>query len=109
MRFTFQLRQMGAIAPWHDADGSHAHLGWFGLTDGWYWIAAGAAEFFRYSQSLVDKWTRGYSGAPWLEALPYVDYQVSRLWEDVLGLLPWTASRSMASVPTLTGSAPLGQ
>lgn len=92
MRFNFRLRQLDAIAPWRDTDGSHAHLGWFGLTDGWYWIEAGPesrpVKLFRYSQPLVDKWISEYLGAPWVEALPYVDYQVSRLWEDVLDILP---------------------
>lgn len=90
MRFTFQLRPLESVAPWHDADGSNAHLGWFGLTDGWYWIEAGPkpVELFRYSQPLVDTWMREYTGASWLEALPHVDYQVARLWEDVLDILP---------------------
>jgi hypothetical protein len=90
MRFNFQLRPLGSVAPWHDADGSHAHLGWFGLTDGWYWIEVGPrpVELFRYSQPLVDTWMREYTGASWLEALPHVDYQVARLWEDVLDILP---------------------
>jgi len=88
MRFHFHLRQLVDIAPWHNADGSNPHLGWFGLTDGWYWIEAGSAELFRYNRPLVAKWRREYSDVPWLEALPYVDYQVSRLWEDVLEILP---------------------
>lgn len=92
MRFNFRLRELSAVVPWHDADGSHAHLGWFGLTDGWYWIEAGleseSVELFRYSEPLVDRWMREYARKPWLEALPYVDYQVSRLWEDVLDVLP---------------------
>ncbi len=87
-RFHFQLRQMADIEPWHDGDGSHPHLGWFALSDGWYWIEVGSAELFRYSQPLVDTWKSEHSGEPWLEALPYVDYQVVRLWEDMIEILP---------------------
>lgn len=88
LHFHFQLRQLADIEPWRGADGSHPHLGWFGLSDGWYWIEAGSAELFRYSRPLVDKWKSEYSGEPWMEALPYVDYQVVRLWEDILEILP---------------------
>jgi hypothetical protein len=88
MRFNFRLRGMRDISPWPGVGGAHPHLGWFGLTDGWYWIEAGSADLFRYSQPLVDRWTREHGGASWLEALPYVDYQVARLWEDVLDILP---------------------
>lgn len=87
MRFHFRLRETQSMPLWRDADGA-AHLHWFGLTDGWYWIEAEGSELFRYSQVLVDKWRSEHQSAPWLEALPYVDYQVARLWEDVLNILP---------------------
>jgi hypothetical protein len=55
MRVEFRLRALGEIAPWHDGDGSHPHLGWFGLTDGWYWIGLGEVELFRFSPAILAK------------------------------------------------------
>jgi hypothetical protein len=91
MHVEFRLRPLREIAPWHDADGSHPHLSWFGLTDGWYWIAVGEVELFRYSRAVLDKWTQEVGGEPWfaqMGGLPYVDYQVAQLWSDLLGFLP---------------------
>lgn len=87
----FRLRPLREIAPWHDADGSNPHLGWFGLTDGWYWIAVGDVELFRYSRAVLTHWAREAGGEPWfarMGGLPYVDYQVAQLWSDLLWILP---------------------
>ena len=74
-------RSGAAAAAGHDLDievrsweatldlGDTPSLHWFGLTQGWYWIEAGGPE-----------------------PLPYVDYYVVRLWED-LGF------RILATVP----------
>jgi hypothetical protein len=91
MRIEFRLRPLEEIAPWHDADGAHLHMRWFGLTDGWYWIQVGETELFRYTQAELTRWAQQYPGAPsehYPEGLPYVDYQVARLWMDLLDLLP---------------------
>jgi hypothetical protein len=91
MRVDFRLRALGEIAPWHDAGGSNPHLGWFGLTDGWYWIALGEVELFRYSRTILDKWNQEAGGEQWLArmgGLPYVDYHVAQLWSDLLAFLP---------------------
>jgi hypothetical protein len=91
MRIEFCLRALGEIAPWHDGDGSNPHLGWFGLSDGWYWIALGEVEFFRYSQAILDKWAQEAGDEPWFArtgGLPYVDYHVAQLWGDLLDFLP---------------------
>jgi hypothetical protein len=91
MHIEFHLRALQEIRPWHDADGSHPHLSWFGLTDGWYWIQVGETELFRYTQAALTRWAQHYPGAPsehYPKGLPYVDYQVARLWMDLLDLLP---------------------
>lgn len=87
----FRLRPLRDIAPWHDADGSNPYLGWFGLTDGWYWITVGEVELFRYSRAVLDKWTKEAGGALWfaqMGSLPYVNYQVAQLWSDILWFFP---------------------
>lgn len=99
MLFNFRLRPMGEIDPWGPIPSPDArtpdwlrgrYLDWFELTDGRYWLDAGGTELFRYSQALMEQSAREHAGEPWLErmeGLPYVDYQVSRLWEDVLDML----------------------
>lgn len=92
MLFNFKLRPLEDIAPWRDPKDNSLHLHWFGLTDGWYWIDTGNAELFRYSQAEIERCQREYAGQPWVAefvALPYADYQVVRLWEDVLAILPY--------------------
>lgn len=70
--FNFELRPVHAITPW---GGESPTLSWFGLSDGWYWLELGGQEIFR--ARAVEP------GEP-----PYADYQVVRLWEDVLELFP---------------------
>jgi len=48
-------------------------LHWFGLTDGWYWIELGDVRLLKFAADYD---------------IPYVDYYVVRLWEDLLALLP---------------------
>lgn len=85
MLFQFRLRPIDDIAPW----GPEPHLHWFGLTDGWYWLDTGEAELFRYDQALVETFRHEtWAAHTPSELLPYVDYQVVRLWEDVLDILP---------------------
>lgn len=89
MRLQFRLRHVTNIAPWGSADRPVLH--WFALTDGWYWIEAGEAELFRYSRAEVD--TAVQEGPDALRArefveMPYADYYVVRLWEDLLEMLP---------------------
>lgn len=100
MRIQFRLRPVDDIAPWQPVPSPDArtpdwlrrpNLGWFALTYGWYWIEVGQAELYRYSQEAVNAMVREQPDAPWASELlqmPYDDYQVSRLWEDLLELLP---------------------
>jgi hypothetical protein len=97
MLFNFEFRPINEIAPWGPINAPdartpeylhHEHLGWFQLTDGWYWINTGLGELFRYSQTLVDITNEKYTDRRRMLS-PYVDYYVVRLWEDLLDMLPW--------------------
>lgn len=80
IRFRFELRPLAQAHPW---GGDRRTLHWFGLTDGWYWIELNGHELLRYSDQTVRRWQAdGY------QDVPYVDYYVVRLWEDLLELLP---------------------
>jgi hypothetical protein len=70
--FDFRLREIAQVVPW-DTEGKKT-LSWFGLTDGWFWINVGHDQLFRTREA--------WNGSD------YVDYQVVRLWEDVLDILP---------------------
>lgn len=61
---------MAEVAPWGR---DRANLHWFGLTEGWYWIELGDVCLLRFAADYE---------------IPYVDYFVVRLWEDLLQLLP---------------------
>jgi hypothetical protein len=76
----FSLRPIDEVQPWGTAP--DLSLSWFGLTDGCYWIDAGGEELFRFSNEALAKWPRD----PFVG--PYNDYQVIRLLEDVLAILP---------------------
>ena len=83
MLFQFQLRPIHDVAPW-GSEGDYS-LSWFVLTDGWYWLKCGEEELFRYSDSVLALWK--HEGRQQADP-PYVDYQIVRLWEDVLEMLP---------------------
>ncbi len=82
MLFNFQLRPVTAIAPFGSG---RPTLHWFGLSDGWYWLDVAGAELFRYRQAVVKQEEERPPVEP---DLPYADYYVARLWEDVLDILP---------------------
>jgi hypothetical protein len=83
MLFNFQLRPIEEVAPW-DQEGEYS-LSWFGLTDGWYWLDCDGHELFRYSDAIIESWK--YEGRQ-PAVPPCVDYQVVRLWGDILQILP---------------------
>ncbi len=107
LRFCFELDAIEDIEPWIDParnepgeplntgtprlvmNPSHRHdgkspeglrfLSWFGLTLGHYWISTPLGEVLRYSDETAQRWN--------LQSL-YVDYQVGRLFFDLLEKLP---------------------
>ena len=58
IRFRFLLRPLAEIERWH----------WFGLTDGWYWVALDDVQLLRYAPS---------TAVTYRMAEPYVDDFVS--------------------------------
>jgi hypothetical protein len=77
--FNFRLKPLMEVTPWGTGDAQSLH--WFGLTDGWYWLDVGEEELFRYTPQLIQHLKRS-------DNFPYVDDQIVRLWENVIGLLP---------------------
>ena len=84
MLFDFQLRALDDVIPWGEPDKQSLH--WFALTDGWYWLHVGENQLLRYTEKILTHWHQEYPGDA---TLPYVDYQVARLWEDILQMLPY--------------------
>jgi hypothetical protein len=74
--FEFQLTALGRVVPWGGSDNPNLH--WFGLSDGSYWMNVGEAKLFEYS-----------GAAQALGAPRFCDYQVARLFEDVLEIAPY--------------------
>lgn len=72
----FTLAPLEKIVPWGTPGNYRLH--WFGLTDGEYWISAGEATLFEYSEQVQA------AGAN-----RYCDYQVVRLYEDLIDMLPY--------------------
>jgi len=73
--FNFEFTPLEHIRPWGEP-GQH-QLHWFGLTDGQYWIQAGPTALLEYSEIARTH------GTP-----RYCSYQVARLYEDLLDLIP---------------------
>lgn len=73
--FNFELLPIEKIEPWRDADGPHLH--WFGLSDGRYWLTVDGQDLFRYQYQQDAS-----------DVTEYVEYEVVRLWEDVLEIHP---------------------
>lgn len=89
--FNFELTPLELVQPWGEP-GQHT-LHWFGLTDGQYWIQAGPATLLEYSELAQTH------GAP-----RYCNYQVVRLYEDLMDLIPSVVEPVPASlVPYLSG------
>lgn len=76
MLINFTLAPLEKIRPWGMAGNYRLH--WFGLTDGEYWIQAGKSSLFEYSD---DAQAAGASR--------YCEYQVVRLYEDLMEMLPF--------------------
>jgi len=72
----FTLAPIESIVPWGEPGSLGLH--WFGLTYGEYWIQAGEAALFEYSDHARKAGINRYC-----------DYQVVRLHEDLLGMLPY--------------------
>ena len=76
MFINFALAPLEDVPPWGEPGSYRLH--WFGLTYGEYWIQAGDAALFEYTAHARKAGTRRYC-----------DYQVVRLYEDLLEMLPY--------------------
>jgi Family of unknown function (DUF5984) len=74
--FQFELTPVAEIQPWMGPEGPHLH--WYGLTHGLYWMQVGDHRLFEYSLDVVSR----FAGPR------FCDYQVARLHDDVLELVP---------------------
>jgi hypothetical protein len=82
--FEFQLKPLEKMTPWGNQPELDLH--WFGLTEGIYYLNVGNEQLFRFSKEIIQHWRKQYPELNGLEH--YVDYQVIRLYEDVLKILP---------------------
>lgn len=94
----FVLTPIEDIGAWGAAEAPNLH--WFGLSDGFYWLHLGDEELFRFSDSFLER----YPDEP-PPALPYVDYYVVRLHEDLLEMLPDVLEPIPADLADLVGDA----
>lgn len=69
--------------PWGEEP--NLDLSWFGLTDGSYYIDAGSDQLFRYTDEILSLWASQYPDFDHHQK--YVDYQVVRLYEDLMDIL----------------------
>lgn len=83
--FDFKLKPLQDVMPWGDEPNKNLH--WFGLTDGFYYMDLGDVQLFRYSDEILKLWSKDYQDSNYINE-PYMDYQVVRLYEDILEILP---------------------
>ncbi|MBO9689156.1 MAG: hypothetical protein J7598_21340 [Mitsuaria chitosanitabida] len=76
MLFDFVLTPLDQVTPWNHRGQLNLH--WFGLTDGQYWMNVDSSKLFEYSDEVRQL------GVP-----RYCEYQVARLYEDLLEALPF--------------------
>jgi hypothetical protein len=72
--FQFALSPLADVTPWR---GDRPTLHWFGLSNGWYWIEVDGRQLLRYGDAAVRRWSL---------SRVHTDYDVVRLWEDLLVL-----------------------
>lgn len=81
--FEFKLKPLSDVMPWGQEPKLTLH--WFGLTDGIYYMNVGEDQLFRSSKEILLHWKKEW---PDLDInCEYVDYQVVRLYEDLLDIL----------------------
>nr|WDE41603.1 hypothetical protein [uncultured bacterium] len=78
--FEFQLKKLSDVLPWGEEPDLYLH--WFGLTDGIYYMNVGDEQLFRASTAIMEHWVKEYPDINVNDV--YVDYQVVRLYEDLL-------------------------
>jgi len=88
----FTLAPLEKVRPWGEPGDLSLH--WFGLTDGEYWIEVGESTLFEYREHARNGGAR------------YCDYQVVRLYEDLMEMLPYILEPVPAPlVPYISGES----
>lgn len=84
MIFEFELNPIEEIHPWGESP--NLSLSWFGFTDGKYRIKVGKEFLLNYSEEYTEYCKKKYPDYSFNTT--FVEYQVVRLWEDILEMLP---------------------
>lgn len=84
--FEFNLKPLQDVLAWGEEPNQYLH--WFGLTDAIYYMNVGKEQLFRYSDEILEFWTKEYPDEAEAYQNPFYDYQVSRLYFDILEILP---------------------
>ena len=84
--FEFRLKEIEDIIPWGGEE-SDLSLSWFELSDSVYYMDVRGKHLFKYTQSIRKHWESLYPDSG-CNAIEYTDYQVARLHEDLLEILP---------------------
>lgn len=63
-------------------------LSWFWLTDGFYWMNVDGQKLFENSEEALRYWEKEGYNYPKHGYQKCMDYQVVRLWEDIIEILP---------------------
>lgn len=82
--FDFTLKLFEDIDLFSDQGEPVLH--WFGLTDAYYHVNVGDEQLFRYTPEIEEYWCKEYPDNK--RTSPFVDYNVIRLYEDLLEILP---------------------
>jgi len=80
--FEFDLVPLVDVVPWGEEP--DLSLGWYGLTDGYYYMNVGDVQLFRYSDEIMQRWSDDGEK----NQHRYFEYQVARIYEDILYALP---------------------
>lgn len=84
MIFEFKLFPIENIYPWGSPP--NESLSWFGFTDGEYRLKVGSKYLLNYSEEYTKYLNE--NSPEYFSTSTLVDYQVVRLWEDILEMLP---------------------
>ena len=91
--FNFSLKLIKECEPFGTTPDLRLH--WFGLTDGFYHLKVGEVEVLKYTPEIMQE---GAKKGWQTQKLPYPDYYVVRLFEDLLEILPYIYEEVPAEV-----------
>jgi hypothetical protein len=82
MIFEFKLNPIEEVHPWGEPSNKSLH--WFGFTEGEYRIKVGSEYLLNYSSEFTNYLNKKFP--EYFSKTTFVDYQVVRLWEDILAM-----------------------